>query len=108
MFGTGVGTPITRTAAQPWVAGLVGPSVIWTPHRRVHLGVAVDDHEGARGLQQLAGDEQVQPAGQGVQAEHRAPAGQFGPLRASSGRARANRGTPSPRQKKAPGNARRG
>lgn len=47
MFGTGVGTPITRTAAQPWVAGLVGPSVIWTPHRRVHLGVAVDVAVGA-------------------------------------------------------------
>ena len=31
-----------RLAAQPWVAGLDGPSVIWTPHRRVHLGVAVD------------------------------------------------------------------
>jgi hypothetical protein len=42
IVGTGVGTPITRTAAQPWLAALVGPSLTWSPRGRLDLGAAVD------------------------------------------------------------------
>jgi len=42
LVGTGLGTPVTRTAVQPWVAALVGPSLTWSPRARLNLGAAVD------------------------------------------------------------------
>lgn len=42
IVGTGVGTPVTRTAAQPWLAALVGPGLTWSPSARLNLGTAVD------------------------------------------------------------------
>lgn len=42
MMGTGVGTAVTRTAAQPWLAALFGPSLVWSLHARIGLGAGVD------------------------------------------------------------------
>ena len=42
MIGTGFGTPVTRTVVQPWLAALIGPSLTWSPHRRLRVGAAVD------------------------------------------------------------------
>ncbi len=42
LVGTGVGTPVTRTAVQPWLAALVGPSLTWSPRTRLNLGASVD------------------------------------------------------------------
>ena len=42
MFGTGVGTPRTRTRARPWVAGASGARLRWWAHPRVAIGVHGD------------------------------------------------------------------
>ena len=42
MIGTGSGTPVTRTILQPWLAALIGPSLTWSPHRRLRAGAAID------------------------------------------------------------------
>ena len=42
MTGTGVGTEITRTATQPWLAALLGTHLVWSVHSRLGIGVAID------------------------------------------------------------------